>query len=137
VSSKCSSAATVPRLGRAFQILRDLDLTDLDDGGSADSQRTRELEACLPRDSSAFSLLDVLSETGFSISDQTYCCYFPFYEEVVLRRLLDKGCTNNILLVTLLRCAEAFASEDTRLVVRRDYTLLRSISAGHFIPNLC
>ena len=39
----------------------------------------------MPRDSSAFSLLDVLSETGFQSSViATYCCYFPFYEEVVL-----------------------------------------------------
>lgn len=92
----------------------------------------------MPRDSSAFSLLDVLSETGFQASViTTYCCYFPFYEEVVLRRLLDKGCTNNILLVDAARCAEAFASEDTR--PRRaghDYTLLPIHIRGAFHPKL-
>jgi len=41
-------AATVPRLGRAFQILRDLDLTDLDDGWPRLTVSGRsELEACL------------------------------------------------------------------------------------------
>jgi hypothetical protein len=44
----------------------------------------------------------------------TYCCYFPFYEDVILRRLFDRGCTNNILMVDSGLCAEAFASDDTR-----------------------
>lgn len=40
----------------------------------------------------AFSLLDALSEPGFLASViATYCCYFPFYEEIILRRLVDKG----------------------------------------------
>jgi len=92
----------------------------------------------LPRDSSAFSLLDALSETGFQASViTTYCCYFPFYEEVVLRRLLDKGCTNNILLVDAARCAEAFTSEETRpRRAGRDYTLLPIHIRGAFHPKL-
>ena len=42
-------AATVPRLGKAFQILRDLDLTDLDanDWPILTSGGRKELEACL------------------------------------------------------------------------------------------
>ena len=42
-------AATVPRLGRAFQILRDLDLTDLDEGGwpTLTTAGRRELEVGL------------------------------------------------------------------------------------------
>ena len=69
----------------------------------------------MPDETASLSLLDALSETGFQASViASYCCYFPFYEEVVLRRLLDKGCTNNILIVDGGICAEAFASEDTR-----------------------
>jgi hypothetical protein len=92
----------------------------------------------LPRESTSFSLLDALSESGFQASViATYSCYFPFYEEVVLRRLLDKGCTNNILLVDAARCAEAFGSEETR--PRRagcDYTLLPIHLNGAFHPKL-
>jgi hypothetical protein len=92
----------------------------------------------LPRDASAFSLLDVLSETGSQASViATYCCYFPFYEEVVLRRLLDRGCTNNILMVDAGLCAEAFANEDTRpRRAGRDYTLVPVHFHGAFHPKL-
>ena len=92
----------------------------------------------MPRDPAAFSLLDALSETGFQASViATYCCYFPFYEEVVLRRLLNRGCTNNILMVDAARCAEAFVSDDTR--PRRaglDYTLVPVNLRGAFHPKL-
>jgi hypothetical protein len=92
----------------------------------------------LPDDALAFPLLDALSEPGFQASViATYSCYFPFFEEVVLRRLLDKGCTNNILLVDAVRCAEAFGSEDLR--PRRagsDYTLIPIHLHGAFHPKL-
>jgi len=92
----------------------------------------------LSRDTSPFSLLDQLSEGGFQASViASYSCYFPFYEEVVLRRLLDKGCATNVLLVDAGQCAEAFASEDRR--PRRagfDYTLIPVQVAGAFHPKL-
>ncbi len=92
----------------------------------------------MPREAVAFSLLDTLSETGFQASViATYCCYFPFYEEVVLRRLLDRGCTNNILMVDAGLCAQAFASEDTRpRRAGRDYTLVPVHFRGAFHPKL-
>ena len=92
----------------------------------------------MPRDAAAFSLLDVLSETGFQASVvATYCCYFPFYEDVVLRRLLDKGCTNNVLMVDAGSCAEAFADDATRpRRAGRDYTLVPVHMRGSFHPKL-
>ena len=61
------------------------------------------------------SLLDHVAETGFRASViTTYSCYFPFYEEVVLRRLMAAGCTHNVLMVDATRCAEAFAIEELR-----------------------
>jgi hypothetical protein len=92
----------------------------------------------LSRDATAFSLLDALSEAGFQSSViATYCCYFPFYEEVVLRRLLDRGCTNNVLMVDASLCAEAFADEDTRpRRAGRDYTLVPVDLHGAFHPKL-
>ena len=92
----------------------------------------------MPRDAPAFSLLDVLSETGFQASVvATYCCYFPFYEDVVLRRLLDRGCTNNVLMVDAGSCAEAFAGDATRpRLAGRDYTLVPVHMRGSFHPKL-
>lgn len=92
----------------------------------------------MSRDAAAFSLLDALAETGFQSSViATYCCYFPFYEEIVLRRLLDRGCTNNILMVDAELCAEAFANEDTRpRRAGRDYTLVPVNLHGAFHPKL-
>ncbi len=92
----------------------------------------------MARDASAFSLLDALSEPGFQASViATYCCYFPFYEDVILRRLLDRGCTNNILMVDAGLCAEAFASDDTRpRRAGRDYTLVPVHLRGAFHPKL-
>ena len=92
----------------------------------------------MPRDVAAFSLLDVLSETGFQASViATYCCYFPFYEDVVLRRLLDKGCTNNVLMVDAGLCVEAFADDATRpRRAGRDYTLVPVHLRGSFHPKL-
>ena len=92
----------------------------------------------MPKDILGFPLLDALQEPGFQASViATYTCYFPFFEEVVLRRLLDRGCVNNVLLVDARRCAEAFASEDTR--PRRagsDYTLIPVHLQGAFHPKL-
>jgi hypothetical protein len=59
--------------------------------------------------------------------------YFPFYEEVVLRRLVAAGCTHNILMVDAARGAEAFASEDMRPSrAGRDYTLIPVAVGGAF-----
>jgi hypothetical protein len=89
-------------------------------------------------EAAAFSLLDALSETGFQSSViATYCCYFPFYEEVVLRRLLDRGCTNNVLMVDAKLCAQAFASGyASPRRAGRDYTLVPIDLDGAFHPKL-
>ena len=69
----------------------------------------------MPGDIASTSLLEHISESGFRSSVfTTYSCYFPFYEEVVLRRLMAAGCVHNVLLVDATRCAEAFAVEEDR-----------------------
>jgi hypothetical protein len=92
----------------------------------------------LAHEAIAFSLLDALSETGFQSSViATYCCYFPFYEEVVLPRLLGRGCANNILMVDARQCAHAFANEHTRpRRAGRDYTLVPIDLDGAFHPKI-
>jgi len=84
------------------------------------------------------SLLDHVAETGFRASvTTTYSCYFPFYEEVVLRRLMAAGCTHNVLIVDTTRCAEAFAIEELRpRRAGRDYTLIPVKVGGAFHPKL-
>jgi hypothetical protein len=69
----------------------------------------------VPSDPASTSLIDHVAETGFRSSViATYSCYFPFYEDVVLRRLMAAGCMHNVLMVDAARCAEAFARDDLR-----------------------
>ncbi len=84
------------------------------------------------------SLLDHVAETGFRSSViTTYSCYFPFYEEVVLRRLTAAGCTHNVLMVDATRCAEAFTIEELRpRRAGRDYTLIPVKVGGAFHTKL-
>ncbi len=92
----------------------------------------------MPGEIASTSLLEHISESGFRSSVfTTYSCYFPFYEEVVLRRLMAAGCVHNILLVDANRCAEAFAFEDLRpRRAGRDYTLVPVNVGGAFHPKL-
>lgn len=84
------------------------------------------------------SLFEHVAETGYRASIiTTYSCYFPFYEEVVLRRLMAAGCTHNVLMVDATRCAEAFAFEELRpRRAGRDYTLIPVKVGGAFHPKL-
>jgi hypothetical protein len=83
-------------------------------------------------------LLEHIAESGFRSSVfTTYSCYFPFYEEVVLRRLMAAGCAHNVLMVDATRCAEAFAIEELRpRRAGRDYTLIPVKIGGAFHPKL-
>jgi hypothetical protein len=55
-------------------------------------------------DDVALSLLEQVSLPGYRASIiATYNCYLPFYEQVVLRRLMAKGCAHNILLMIVWR----------------------------------
>lgn len=85
-----------------------------------------------------FSLSKALRETGFSASViTTFNAYLPFYEEVVLRRLVAAGCTNNIVLMDARQCAVALSQDSTR--PRRagiDYTLIPVPSPGAFHPKI-
>ncbi|HYH96729.1 hypothetical protein [Hyalangium sp.] len=92
----------------------------------------------MPGELASTSLLEHIAESGFRSSVfTTYSCYFPFYEEVVLRRLMAAGCTHNVLMVDATRCAEAFAVEELRpRRAGRDYTLIPVKVGGAFHPKL-
>lgn len=84
------------------------------------------------------SLIEEVSAQGFRASlISTFNCYFPFYEEVILRRLVAAGCTHNVLMVDAKQCAEAFSSEDLRpRRAGRDYTLIPVRTGGAFHPKI-
>lgn len=86
----------------------------------------------------AFSFVKELRETGFSASIvTTYNAYLPFYEEVVLRRLVASGCTNNIVLMDARQCAVALSQDSTRPCrAGVDYTLVPVWSPGAFHPKI-
>lgn len=92
----------------------------------------------MPGELASTSLLEHIAESGFRSSVfTTYSCYFPFYEEVVLRRLMAAGCTHNVLMVDATRCAEAFAVEELRpRRAGRDYTLIPVKVGGAFHPKI-
>jgi hypothetical protein len=85
-----------------------------------------------------FSFVKALRETGFSASIvTTYNAYLPFYEEVVLRRLVASGCTNNIVLMDARQCAVALSQDSTRPCrAGVDYTLVPVGSPGAFHPKI-
>lgn len=88
-------------------------------------------------DIAAVSLLERVGDAGYRSSlVSTYCCYFPFYEEVVLRRLINAGCTHNVLMVDATCCAASFADEMARpRRAGRDYTLVPVSVGGAFHPK--
>lgn len=67
----------------------------------------------------------------------TYNCYLPFYEDLVLRRLLASGCQYNVLLMDAHHLAERF--EDATWRPRwagRSYSLVPIKAPGVFHPKL-
>jgi hypothetical protein len=92
----------------------------------------------VPDEVASTSIADHLSDAGYRSSlVATYSCYFPFYEEVVLRKLIAAGCTHNVLMIDAARCAEAFTREDLRpRRAGRDYTLIPVKAEGAFHPKI-
>jgi hypothetical protein len=84
------------------------------------------------------SLLDELRSmrvTGAVLT--TYSIDFPFFESVVLRRLLASGCEHQILLVDATQCALAFANPYRRpYLAGTAYTLVPVHFPGAFHPKL-
>lgn len=82
------------------------------------------------------SLLDELRKGGYEASlITTFNAYLPFYEEVVLRRLVNAGVRHNVLMMDVQQYAASIASHPPRLAGRR-YTLLPIQVAGAFHPKL-
>jgi hypothetical protein len=84
------------------------------------------------------SLLDQVAQPGFGAAVLTsYNVYFPFFEEVVLRRLHAAGCAHVVLFCHARMCAEAFASEATQpRLAGRSYVLVPVRQQTAFHPKL-
>lgn len=89
--------------------------------------------------SEPISILDVIKRGGFEASlITTFNATLPFYEEVVLRKLIGAGCRHNVVLMDRSQCAISWASEATRpRLAGHAYTLLPIAAPGAFHPKLC
>lgn len=89
--------------------------------------------------SEPISILDVIKRGGFEASlITTFNATLPFYEEVVLRKLVGAGCRHNVVLMDRSQCAISWASEATRpRLAGHAYTLLPIAAPGAFHPKLC
>lgn len=85
------------------------------------------------------SILDVLKRGGYEASlITTFNATLPFYEELVLRRLMAAGSRYNVVLMDGAQCAQAWASESARpRLAGHAYTLVPMRTNGAFHPKIC
>ena len=85
------------------------------------------------------SILDVIKRGGYEASlITTFNATLPFYEEVLLRKLVWAGCRHNVVLMDRSQCAVSWSSEATRpRLAGHAYTLLPIGAPGAFHPKLC
>ena len=89
--------------------------------------------------SDGISIFDVIKRGGYEASlITTFNATLPFYEEVVLRKLVSAGCRHNVVLMDRPQCALAWDSEATRpRLAGYAYTLLPVGVRGAFHPKVC
>ena len=89
--------------------------------------------------SEPISILDVIKRGGYEASlITTFNATLPFYEEVILRKLVGAGCRHNVVLMDRSQCAISWASEATRpRLAGHAYTLLPIGAPGAFHPKIC
>lgn len=85
------------------------------------------------------SIFDVIKRGGYEASlITTFNATLPFYEEVVLRKLVGAGCRHNVVLMDQRQCAAAWDSEASRpRLAGYGYTLLPIGVSGAFHPKVC
>lgn len=88
--------------------------------------------------SEAIAILDEVRRGGYDFCFvATYNAYLPFYEDVVLPRLVAAGCRANVLMMDARQCAAALSEESTRpRLAGRTYTLMPVKAGGVFHPKI-
>ena len=84
------------------------------------------------------SLLDTLKGASFEASlITTFNATLPFYEEVVLRRLISAGSRHNVVMMDAAQCARSWATPSLRpRFAGSAYTLLPLSAPGSFHPKI-
>lgn len=86
--------------------------------------------------SERISIIDEIKKGGYEASlITTYNAYLPFYEEVVLRKLIGQGVHHNVLLMDAAQCAHSVVHHPPRLAGRY-YSLVPISSPGAFHPKV-
>lgn len=90
-------------------------------------------------DTPEVSILDVIRRGGYEASlITTFNATLPFYEEIVLRRLIAAGVRYNVVLMDSAQCAQSWVSEAARpRVAGHSYALVPMLAPGAFHPKLC
>ncbi len=85
------------------------------------------------------SLLEVIKRGGYEASlITTFNATLPFYEEVLLRKLVAAGCRHNVVLMDRGQCAASWESQVARpRLAGHAYTLLPIGVSGAFHPKIC
>ena len=82
------------------------------------------------------SLLSEIKKGGYDASlITTFNAYFPFYEDVVLRKLVASGVRHNVLLMDAGQCTESLNNHPPRFAGRH-YSLVPMHSKGAFHPKI-
>lgn len=82
------------------------------------------------------SIIEEIKRGGYEASlITTYNAYLPFYEEVVLRKLIGQGAQHNVVLMDAAQCAHSVAHHPPRLAGRQ-YSLVPMLSSGAFHPKV-
>ncbi len=84
----------------------------------------------------SISLLDEIKKGGLEASlITTYNTYFPFYEDVVLRRLTSRGVRHNVLLMDAGQCSQS-VQQHPPLLAGRYFSLIPMRVNGAFHPKI-
>ena len=128
---------TRPRFNQAIRVLKDIGALERTEPGawfpSSLGRSIMELG-----DAPKISLLDELRKGGYEASlITTFNAYLPFYEEVVLRRLVNAGVRHNVLLTDAGQYAHSLASYPPRPAGRHNTLMpVKVAGAGAFHPKL-
>lgn len=85
---------------------------------------------------SRISLIEEIKKGGYETSlITTFNAYLPFYEEVILRKLIGNGVRHNVLMMDKAQCQQSFSSQPPSFAGRR-YSLIPMSSSGAFHPKI-